>query len=160
MAARAKIGDILEIHTPKGFAYAQVTHVHKEPPNYGHLLRIFDGTYQERPADLNMLINQSVQFQTFFPANAAINQNIVSVIGNAMVPSPWSDFPLFRVKGLVDPLTNKAKRWGMWDGDVHTMLDRPLTEAEKKLPILGVVNDTMLIERIINGWQPEYDIHT
>lgn len=160
MAARAKIGDIIEIQTTKGLAYAQVTHIHKEPPRYGHLLRVLEGFYQSRPVDLHWLASQPVQFQIFFPASSAVNQKIVAIAGTVTVPAPWNDFPVFRVMGLIDPVTKKAKRWGLWTGETKVRLERALTEEEKKLPILEVVNDTMLIELITDGWRPEYDMHT
>lgn len=160
MAAHAKIGDIIEIQTPSGLAYAQLTHIYNDPPKYGHLLRILEGLYEKRPDDLETLAAQPVQFQTFFPLNAALNRGIVANIGNVAVPPPWDAFPLFRVKGLVDPITRKAKKWALWDGAEEHMLNRPLTANERKLPILSVVNDSMLIERIVVGWRPENDIHT
>lgn len=161
MAARAKIGDIIEIQTSRGLAYAQVTHLHKESPKYGHLLRVFEGLHDSRPENLEALATQSpVQFQTFFPLNAALNRGIVTKVSTEPVPTPWDAFPLFRMKGLVDPVTRKAKRWALWSGAKETMLDRPLTESEKKLPILAIINDTMLIEYIETGWRHEKDIHT
>lgn len=42
--ARARIGGIVEIPTKNGLAYAQYTHNHTEPPKYGQLLRVFEGT--------------------------------------------------------------------------------------------------------------------
>lgn len=160
MATRAKIGDIIEIQTPQGLAYAQVTHYHNVPPRYGHLLRVFEGLHANRPADLETLAAQPVQFQIFFPLNAALNRGIVFKVGNVQVPPQWEAFPLFRSMGLTDPVTKKAKWWGLWNGTDKIRLDQPLTDAEKKLPILGIVNDTMLIEYIVSGWRPEFDIHT
>lgn len=159
--ARAKIGDIIEISTKEGFAYAQYTHNHNEAPKYGQLLRVLEGVYAEHQNNLEILLHNPVQFVTFFPLNAALTRGIVSVIGNMPIPTKWQEFPMFRVKGLIDKETKKAKRWGLWNG-VHkeTMLDRPLTEAEKKLPILAIINDAMLIEYIEMGWRPELDIHT
>ena len=34
---RPRIGDVVEIVTPKGLAYAQYTHNHKGRPHWGHL---------------------------------------------------------------------------------------------------------------------------
>ena len=50
---RPKIGDVIEIATPKGFAYAQFTHDH---PMRGEVLRILPGLYASRPADLAALV--------------------------------------------------------------------------------------------------------
>lgn len=159
--ARARIGDIIEIQTAKGFAYAQYTHNHTEPPKYGQLLRVFEGTHVERPRDFDALAHSPVQFITFFPLHTALTRDIFQVVGNVLVPKEAQAFPLFRVKGLIDKETKKARRWGLWDGEGRsTTLNRPLTEAEKCLPILGVINDTLLVERIETGWRSELDIHT
>lgn len=159
--ARSKIGDIIEIPTKNGLAYAQYTHNHTEPPKYGQLLRIFEGAFAERPNELDVLVRSPVQFITFFPLSAALTRGIFKVVGNLPVPAEARAFPLFRMKGLIDRETKKAKRWGLWDGkNRETLLDRPLTEVEKKLPILAIINDTMLIEYIEKGWRPELDIHT
>jgi hypothetical protein len=37
---RPQLGDVIEIETSQGLAYAQYTHEHREPPRYGSLLRI------------------------------------------------------------------------------------------------------------------------
>ena len=50
--SRPKIGDVIEIATPKGFAYAQFTHDH---PMGGEVLRILPGLYASRPNDLASL---------------------------------------------------------------------------------------------------------
>jgi hypothetical protein len=41
---RLKLGDIVEIKTAKGFAYAQYVNFHDRPPRYGTLMRILPGT--------------------------------------------------------------------------------------------------------------------
>lgn len=157
---RAKIGDVIEIKTEKGFAYAQYTHNHTTPPKYGQLIRVFEGLYGKHQEDLNALTHGSVLFSTFFPLHTALSRGIFRVVGNVEIPQDAQSFPIFRMKGLVDTVTKKALRWALWDGERETMLDRPLTDAEKRLPILGIVNDTMLIGRIVSGWRPEHDIHT
>lgn len=158
--ARAKIGDVIEIKTEKGLAYAQYTHNHTAPPRYGQLIRVFDGLHEKQPDNLNVLVRGSILFLTFFPLHSALSRSIFRVVGNVAVPQDAQSFPIFRMKGLVDPVTKKALRWALWDGESEKMLERPLTDAEKSLPILGVVNDTMLVDRIVSGWRSEYDIHT
>lgn len=157
---RSRVGDLIEISVGDCFAYAQVTHIHNKPPKYGHLLRVFEGLNKVRLSDLNAICIQPVQFQTFFAVNSALNKGIVSIVANASIPKPWDEFPVFRVMGLVDPITKKAESWGLWDGIESLRIGRSLTAVEKKLPILGIVNDTMLIEYIQSGWVHEKDIHT
>jgi hypothetical protein len=46
---KIRFGDIAEIKTSIGLAYAIYTHRHTQPPKYGALIRVFDQLYQSRP---------------------------------------------------------------------------------------------------------------
>ncbi len=61
--AKLKIGDIVEINTAKGLAYAQYTHKHKQ---YGALLRVFGRLFDARPDGFVDLINSRPAFMCFF----------------------------------------------------------------------------------------------
>ena len=151
--ARLKIGDIVEIKTSKGLVYAQYTH---KNARYGALLRIFLGFYNQRPENINSVLNEGVQFSTFFPLSAAIGEKIVEIVGNYVVHSNLQDFPVFRA-GVVDPSTGKVAVWWLWDGQGEEKVGS-LTSEQRKYPIRGVWNDTLLIERIEAGWTPEKDL--
>ncbi|MCG7564632.1 hypothetical protein [Pseudoalteromonas sp. McH1-42] len=150
--ARLKIGDIVEVKTSKGNVYAQYTHKHKQ---YGALLRVFNRAYEHRPEDLSNAINESVQFSAFFPLQLAVKQKIVEIVGNCKVDSRYAEFPVFRA-GVVDPSTGKVAVWWLWDGQNEEKVGK-LSSEQRKLPIRGVWNDTLLIERIESGWTPETD---
>jgi hypothetical protein len=47
MPKRPLIGDVIEIPTAKGLAYAHYTHQH---PTHGGLVRVFDALFEVRPA--------------------------------------------------------------------------------------------------------------
>ena len=145
-----KIGDVIEIMTGKGYAYAQYTHKH---PQYGALLRVFRGLYASRPDRLEDILKHEIQFSTFFPLKAAVNRGITSVVANHPVDRLLQEFPLFRA-GVVDPTTGKVAVWWLWDGQNEEKVGT-LTNEQRKLPIRGVWNDTLLIERIESGWTPE-----
>ena len=148
-------GDIVEIPTKKGLAYAIYTHRHKTPPKFGALIRIFDLLYDKRPSDIQGIVCIAVRFATFFPLEAAVRKRIVEVVGHVDVPEHVRDFPVFR-GGTVDPKTGKVAVWWLWDGDKSRRVGQ-LTEEQRKLPIRGVWNDTFLKERIEEGWRPELD---
>src|SRR5688572_12842193 len=93
-----KIGDVIEIATSKGLAFAQYTH---QWPRYGGLIRVFDGLFSSRPVNLEMLARRSVQFSTFVPVRAMVNRGIVGIAGNVEIAPANRPFPLFRC-GLVD----------------------------------------------------------
>jgi hypothetical protein len=138
--AKLKVGDVVEIKTGKGLAYAQYAHKHKQ---YGALLRVFGNFYSTRPDNFAELVKSKPAFMCFFPLSAAADQGIVST------------FPTFRA-GVVDPVTRKVSVWWLWDGEKEWRVDE-LTVEQRRLSIRGVWNDTLLIERIESGWTPERD---
>jgi len=154
---RPKIGDIIEIPTRHGFAYAQFTHKHRM---YGALLRVYNTIYQTKQSldVIQSAVNsREPDFSTFFPLGAAVNRSIVSVVGNAPIPEKQKPFPLFR-DGVVDQKTRKVETWWLWDGENEWPIGE-LASEQKRIPIRGVWNDTLLVERIETGWTPETDDH-
>jgi choline dehydrogenase-like flavoprotein len=152
MAKKCKIGDVIEIPTRVGLAYAQFSHLH---PRYNALLRVLPGKFDSRPSDLSTLVAGKERFVTFFPLQAAVNQGILCVAGNYPIPSAASSFPLFRT-GIEDPQTRKVKVWWLWDGEKEWKVG-DITQEQRKLPLRGIWNDTLLIERIEADWTPETD---
>jgi hypothetical protein len=151
--ARIKVGDVVEIPTPKGLAYAQYINKHQK---YGALIRVFSSLYDHRPDNVAAeALNRAVQFICFFPLQAAVSQGIATVVGNVQVPKDASDFPTFRA-GVIDPATGKVRVWWLWNGEKEWRVGA-LTPEQRSLPIRGVWNDTILVERITSGWRPEND---
>ena len=150
--AGLKIGDVIEIKTRNGLAYAQYTHKHKQ---YGALLRVFSVISDSRPVDFEFLVMDEPWFMCFFPLSAAVKKEIVSVVANVAITLEAKRFPVFR-SGVVDSSTGKVANWWLWDGENEWMVGS-LTAEQRRLSIRGVWNDTFLIERIESGWSPEYD---
>lgn len=150
--ARPKIGDVVEIDTGRGLAYAHYSHQHSM---YGALLRVFADLKTKRPADLAALVAGKPTFQTFFPLAAALKRGIVSIAGNVPLSEQAKQFPSFRA-GVVDPATGRVGVWWLWDGKNEVRVGS-LTPELRQLPIRGVWNDTLLKERILSGWTPEND---
>src|SRR4051812_39293924 len=90
MANKIKTGDIFEIPTRKGLAYAQFTHAH---PRYGALIRVLPGFFHARPGDFEQLVGHHESFVTFIPLQAAVNRGIFSIVANCSVPDFASSFP-------------------------------------------------------------------
>ena len=147
---RPRIGDVIEIPTPQGLAYAHYTHKHDEPPHYGALLRVLPGLYSERPADFSALVAHEPIFSVFFPVGAACNRKLVSVVASEPITEQSQQFPTFR-----SAFSNTGP-WFLWDGQREWKVSS-LSEAQlKSYPPLNVINDTLLIERIIQGWRHEH----
>ena len=151
----ARIGDIIEIRTSRGLAYAQYTHEHSTPPRYGSLLRILPGFYDTRPKTFDVLVQQPYLFMAFFPLNAAIRQGIVERVAHVPVPPDLKEFPIFRC-GMTNPATGKIHDWWLWDGKREWRVGT-LTEEQKKLPTCHIVNDTMLIIMMERGTAESQD---
>ena len=147
------IGDVVEISTPKGFAYAQYTHKH---PQYGALLRILPGVYESRPAELSDLVTMLERFVVFFPLGSAVSRHIVSIVAHCPVPAESQKFPVFR-SGVKNPETGRVDTWWLWDGKQEWKAGK-LTKEQEMLPIRGIWNDTLLIERIVRGWSPADEV--
>lgn len=150
--AKVRVGDVFEILTDRGLAYAQYTH---RNPLYGELIRVLPGFFDQRPSEYGELVRRPARFCTFFPLRAAAAKRVVIIVANEPVPAEAQGFPIFRA-GVVNPTTGKVDVWWLWDGDKEWRVGQ-LSEQERRLPIRGVWNDTLLIERITSGWTPETD---
>jgi hypothetical protein len=144
-----RVGDVLELQSPTGWAYAVVSQKH---PRYGHLLRALRGIYRRQVTNWLSLNSADVAFSCFFPANLAVRRKIARVVGNVSIPPSLQLFPTFR-SGLRNPNTGETA-WWLWDGTREWRIEG-LTPEQRKLPIRGVWNDTLLLHRIETGWNPE-----
>jgi hypothetical protein len=142
---RPQIGDVIEIETARGLAYAQYSHEHRDPPRMGSLLRVLPGLYETRPAQFAPLVEQEEQFWVFFPLGAAARGQLVRIVANEPLPDPKRPFPVFRARNASGP-------WWMWDGK-REWRARP-GDPWTPRALRSTWNDTMLIERIAEGWTP------
>ena len=125
---------------------------------YGALLRVYNTIYQTKQSldVIQSAVNsREPDFFTFFPLGAAVNRNIVSVVGNAPIPEKQKPFPLFR-NGNEDPKTKNVETWWLWDGEKEWPIGK-LTKEQSRLSLNEVWNDALLVERIESGWTPETD---
>lgn len=143
-----RLGDILELPTPKGLAYVQYTH---QLTKYGDLLRVLPGVYDARPPKFATLAQQRERFVLLFPLGAAVRQEIMAIVSNEEIPEASRALPVFRRRGAITPGTSNVEWWLIQDGDRSWRVDQ-LTDEQRDLPILGIWNDTLLIERIVSGW--------
>lgn len=152
MAKRVRIGDVVEIPTRRGLAYAQYTH---RVERWGSLLRVLPSFCPSRPERFDQLVLQPQRFVTFFPLQAAVSRKIFEIVDNQPVPPEAQAFPLFRKAGFVDR-QGKVHDWWLWDGNRQWQIGQ-LSPEQRRLPMLGVWNDTLLIARIEQEWLPETD---
>jgi hypothetical protein len=149
---RPKLGDIVEIKTKRGLAYAQYTHENKI---MGSLIRTIDGFHELRPQDIAAIAAGKTKFVTFFSLGAAVNRGIVEIVGNATIPEADRNLPLFR-GGTANPVTRKVANWWLWDGEKSWPVG-DITQEQRKLPLRGIWNNAYLVSRLESGWTPEND---
>lgn len=148
LRTRPKIGDVIEIPVGTGLGYAQYTHKHA---TYGALLRVLPQVFETRPADFSWVAAAVPQFLTFFPLGAACSRGIVQVVGAQPLSPDAQVFPLFRCSAGIE---NEKRSWWLWDGSKEWRIG-DLKPGMEALPLRGVINDTLLVERIKEGWRHE-----
>ncbi len=149
---RPRVGDVIEIATPRGLAYAHATHKH---PEFSYLLRVIPGTFEERPEDFSHLVAHESQFLLFFPLGAACNRDIVRVVAEEEIPEVYRPFPIFRAAGARTG-NGEVLKWFLWDGDREWPAEMSSDELAQ-YPIRAIWNDTLLIDRICSKWQSSDD---
>lgn len=150
----ARIGDVVELVTPVGLAYAQYTH---DDETYGELVRAIGRAFQTRPApdSLTALVAGPTAFHAFVFLQDAVKRGHVAVLGSYRVPDHARPFPVFR-DGLPNPRTRKVDDWVLWDGKRQWSV-AALTDDQRKLPLRRILSIETLGSRIAKGWRPEQD---
>lgn len=146
-----RTGDVFSIDTPTGTAYFQFV---KKLALMGSVIRVLPGTYGNTP-DLDALVEQPTNFWIFFPVSAALKQGAIQKVNTFKIPQHSQKPPIFRA-GVIDPSTGRVETWWFWDGEKEWRVGE-ITDEQRKLPIRGAWNNTLLVERIVEGWLPEKD---
>jgi hypothetical protein len=149
MARRTKIGDIVEIPTAKGFAYAQFTHEHSR---FGALIRILPSFFPVRPLKVDEIASSQEVFFTFVPLQTLVNSKVWQIVATCDIPKRIRDFPILRF-GLPDR-HGHVSSWKLWDGEKEWSVGT-LTSEQKRLSIRSILNAALIVERIETGWRPE-----
>ena len=153
---RPQIGDLVEVETLRGLAYAQYTFNHSTPPRYGELVRVLPGLFDARPSDLGPLVRGPQQFWTFFPLGPACAHRIVRIVANEEVPEHARGIPLMRAAGGITR-DGRVLNWWLWDGEREWPVGE-LSEDQRGLSVHGVVDYTMLVSLILKGgWSGSAD---
>lgn len=147
MAKKVRLGDVLQILTSQGVAYAQVTHKH---PEYGFLIRVFPGFHKEQPKDFSVIVKSEPQFSSFFVVQSAVNQGLLAVVANVPIPESLQAFPMFRSRA-----GGPGGSLWLWDGRELFRLEREISSEELKYSTRGIISAPLLVERIEKNYRPE-----
>lgn len=143
MARRLRPGDVLEVCVSNGFAYVVYVGKHAD---YGDAVSVHPATYATRPSLTEALSEEN--YVTFYPAGAAVAQDLASVVGRLTAP-PMP--PVFRRAGV---RSGSAVETWVIESESGEALRHELTEEERRLPIAAIWNHALLVERISARWNP------
>ena len=149
---KVKFGDLFEIETNAGLVYAQYTH---SEDDYVDLIRVFDEVHLKRPKDLSQIVLGQVRFSTFFPLSAVLRQRLIMKVSNETVAPKNQEFPWFRY-GIPHPASRKVEKWFLWRGGDEYVPIEEFTNEHRGLSIVGCWNYDMLVQRLEEGWRPEF----
>jgi hypothetical protein len=150
-SVKAQIGDIIEIPTSNGVAYAQYI---RRVPERGALLAVMDGLDVTPATDLTEVVDRPLAFYVLFPLQAALTRDIVRRVGTIGVPYRFTRHPVLRSRGRVEP-DGTVRDWWLWDGERRWRVEA-LDDAQRDLSLAEIVNDTLLVERLETGWRPRH----
>lgn len=149
---RIKYGDVFEIKTEKGVAYFQC--VEEAPATECETIRILPGVFDDiTNVDIKTLVEMRESYFVQFALKYAVKKKCVKPIGNYKVPEFVSVPIYYRDKHII---RGKFVCWHIVNKKTlqrHSV--NVLSESEKRLSQWGVWNDTLLAERIADGWNLE-----
>jgi len=151
---KLRLGDVLEVRTPRGLAYLQYTAKH---PRLGDTIRVLPGLFAERPdsAELTALAKQEGYF-TFYPAGAAMRHQLVEIVATCSIPPNLASPPRLLRSGGMTP-EGKVVSWRIVDGTKETLVRRELTAEERRIPRAAIWNHEYLVDRLAEQWRPEHE---
>lgn len=142
------VGDILEIQTPSGLAYIQISHDHQ---SYPQVIRALPGIYQERPDDLETLAAKKSLFFAMIPLPFSFDKSDTKAIlvGRAKIPMSEAAFPIFRI--AVRDRYDKILYWWFWDGQGLKYTADPSDPRVNNLPEREVMSAEHLLDSLIRA---------
>lgn len=146
---RVRLGDLLEVSTPRGLAYVQYVGKH---PGYGHAIRVLPGFFQTRHQDWAPLASQPGYF-TFYPVSAAVSQGLVAIAAHHPIPAGQELPTTFRRRGAI-ARDGTVLTWLIFD-DTQETLKWTLSPEERRLSIASIWNHAFLVDRLAEEWRPE-----
>lgn len=144
---RYEPGDIVEIETPRGLAYVQVTHDH---PFYPQVVRALPGLHPTRP-DLDELVRRKASFVAMVQLSEAGGASMRKA-SSAPIAEADRPFPTFKmeIRDKIEGVRKDIAYWWFWDGDGLTY-DADPTPEERQLPRREVLSIGEVVERLGEG---------
>jgi hypothetical protein len=150
---RARLGDVLEVSTPRGLAYIHYTYFTYRP--YRETIRVLPGFFTTRPTDFTDLVNSPRAFFAFYPARAAVSQGLVEIVAHHPV-RPEQAFPAVYRRAGASSREGRILAWIICEGTKQTLV-RELSEEQCYLPIFTIFLHDSLVSALTEEWRPEYE---
>ncbi len=146
---KIRFGDVFEIQTTKGVAYFQC--VKETPANEVETIRVLPGVYGvTETLDIEKLVEKKELYFIQFVLKYAVKKKCVKPVGNYKVPEQVIVPRYYRDTHIVRGV---FVCWHIVDSETLKRRSvEKLSEEEKMLSEWGVWNDTLLAERIAEGW--------
>lgn len=146
---KIKYGDVFEIETPKGKGYFQC--VKEAAATEVEIIRILPGIYSmQENVDINSLVEENELYFIQFPLKYALKKKCIKLIGNFKVKD---EVIVPRYYRSMHKIGTEFICWHIVDSETlqRRSVDE-LSEEEKRLSPWGSWNDTLLAERMADGW--------
>lgn len=150
MMSKVELGDIFELTTEKGNKiYFQCVEVPFDTKNEVELIKVFYNLWSDTPTELKSII-KSDYFLNRFPLKSAMRKKIVTKIGNYAIPE------YFEVPRYYRTINFTGDAWQIVDSKtLKRETVSKLSEEHRKLSPWGMMNDTLIIELLEQGWKLE-----
>ena len=149
MPKRAKLGDVVEIQTKRGYGYAQFSSWH-ETYNVP-IIRVLPGLFVRRPTDIASLVAGKELYHAMFLVTLAVHRGYVEDIGNYPIPK-GAEAPAMWRSSLPDERGREV--WSVGDSGY---IYESLTDEQLSLPILSAWSFPSFVKRVESEWTPKND---
>lgn len=148
MAKKARVGDVLEVQVPAGFAYVQYLGKH---PGYGDVIRVLPGVHAEQVTDFSALV-AAEGYCTFYPATAFVARGFTRVVHSGPLPAGVGVPTTWRRVGARAP-SGEIRTWVI-EAPGEQIVRKELTDSERQLPIAAIWDHEYLVQSLSEGWSP------
>lgn len=142
-----KTGDLYKIKTNKGWGLVQLIKIPKDKTQL-QLIRVFYDLHDILPLNLQEETEKK-HFFLEFPLISALRKRILIFVENVPISDSFSFPRYFRAENVFGP------GWRIIDINGGQKVVEQLSSEEKKLSPWGTWNDTLLIDKLENGWRLE-----
>jgi len=150
MKKKIEVGDIFLLEAEGMYIYFQC--VKEAPKGASELIRIYK--YEENMNErINEIVQNKEEFFIEFPLIHALRKKIISYVGHIALPQDYIAPKYFRSKHIV---RGEFICWHIVDSITYKRESvQELSEEQVKLSPWGFWPDTLIVERLKNGWKLE-----